>query len=407
MRSLLRIMLCLLIGVGVGAAGALLLDQRDDPEPGRAEPVVAAPTPVPREAPPVPEPQPRPQHQDGVLLAWTAGGLPSGFADAVAALPRVDDLSVVTGELVGLVESDDADGAPVQRLTDGWVVPIDLLGVDPAGYAGFAEEGRARRAIRGLADGEALLGETSAALRDVGVGGHLRFDSGGSVRVAGIVPDQSVAGAEVVVTTATAATLGATTPRFLLLHHRGPRASVEASIRSLAGVPVRTRAPGETPFLRHADAVLPQALIKARFGEFSYRPAGDGPVALDPGWLAANIVEADLPLLGHVRCHRALIPSLRGALLDLEAANLGHLIASYEGCFNARTIAGSTQLSRHAWGAAVDVNFSANPTGVTTAQDPRLVAVFEQWGFGSGDVWLVPDSGHFEYVSPPTWKVVP
>src|SRR4030095_1672006 len=125
----------------------------------------------------------------------------------------------------------------------------------------------ARRAIRGLADGEALLGETSAALRDVGVGGRLRFDSGGSVRVSGIVPDQSVAGAEVVVTTATAATLGATTPRFLLLHHRGPRAPVEASIRSLAGAPVRTRAPGETPFLRHADAVLPQALIKARFGE--------------------------------------------------------------------------------------------------------------------------------------------
>src|SRR4029450_13703494 len=137
---------------------------------------------------------------------------------------------------------------------------------------------------------------------------------------------------------------------------RAPRSPLQPSIRSLAVARVRPRAPGETPFLRHADAVLPQALIKARFGEFSYRPAGEGPGGLDPGWLGANIVEADLPLLGHVRCHRALIPSLRGALLDLEAANLGHLIASFEGCFNARTIAGSTHLPRHAWGAAGGVN---------------------------------------------------
>ncbi|MET0912614.1 MAG: M15 family metallopeptidase, partial [Acidimicrobiales bacterium] len=108
------------------------------------------------------------------------------------------------------------------------------------------------------------------------------------------------------------------------------------------------------------------------------------------------------PVLGPTTCHRTLLPALQGALRDLVAANLAHLVASFEGCYNARTITGSTQLSRHAWGAAVDLNFSSNPTGVGSMQDARLVDIFERWGFGSGDFWLVPDSGHFEYIAPPS-----
>ena len=50
---------------------------------------------------------------------------------------------------------------------------------------------------------------------------------------------------------------------------------------------------------------------------------------------------------------------------------------------------------------AVDLNAGANPTGLASVQDPRLVAVFARWGFTEGSGWLVPDAGHFEYVSPP------
>jgi D-alanyl-D-alanine carboxypeptidase len=406
--GLLRISACLILGLALGGGGALVLDQRDDPASDPAHLVAPTPSvaPGPDRPRPEPDPAPDPGRDGGVLLAWTAGGLPPGYADAVRSVPQVEDVTVVQGGLLGLVGDDGADGAVVQRVTPGWEIPLDVLGVDPTGYRGFAE-GPARRAIGTLAPGEALLGETSARLRGIGVGGRLLMTGNQSVVVAGVVPDVSVAGAEVVVSLPTAADLGITTDRFLLLHHRGPRAPVDAAVRALAGEAVRTRARGETPYLRHADAVLPQALIKARFGEFAYQRSGSGPITIDPAWLAENIVETDLPVLGHVRCHRGLIPALRGAIDDLVAANLGHLIASFEGCFNARTIAGTTQLSRHAWGAAVDLNFSANPTGVNTAQDPRLVSIFEQWGFGSGDLWLVPDSGHFEYISPPTWKVVP
>ena len=43
---------------------------------------------------------------------------------------------------------------------------------------------------------------------------------------------------------------------------------MEAAVRGLVpnGTPVRIRGPGETPFLREGDAVLPQAIVKERFG---------------------------------------------------------------------------------------------------------------------------------------------
>jgi hypothetical protein len=47
---------------------------------------------------------------------------------------------------------------------------------------------------------------------------------------------------------------------------------------------------------------------------------------------------------------------------------------------------------------AVEVNASANPFGRTSRQDPRIVAIFERWGFTWGGSWLIPDGMHFEFV---------
>jgi D-alanyl-D-alanine carboxypeptidase len=92
-----------------------------------------------------------------------------------------------------------------------------------------------------------------------------------------------------------------------------------------------------------------------------------------------------------------------GALTEIERAGLAGLVqqAGYDGCFNPRFVAGSDSVSRHAWGAAFDMGFGSNPTGLESVQDPRLVEIFRRWGFTSGDSWLVPDAGHFEFIGVP------
>ena len=56
-------------------------------------------------------------------------------------------------------------------------------------------------------------------------------------------------------------------------------------------------------------------------------------------------------------------------------------------------------LFRSSW--AVDLNVAGNPTGLASAQDPRLVEVMERWGFTWGGRWLVPDPAHFEWLRSP------
>jgi hypothetical protein len=343
-----------------------------------------------------------------VLLAWsrsgTGRGLDPGLEPAAAAFPGVGATSLVRAGGLELVGSRDMEGGRVDALAPGWAIPLDAVAVDPARHADFVPVAD-RAAIAGLRPGHAVLGRTSAGLRRLAVGGVIELAGGGSVVVSGVAEDASIGGAELAVDVPTGERLGLTTPRYLLVAYGGDRPALEDHLRAALrpGTVVRFRGPGETPYLRHADAVLPQAQIKARFGEFSYQPGSDGGFQQDPGWQAENIVTRRVPILGAVRCHRGVVDALVGALTDIEKAGLAGLVeqAGYDGCFNPRFVAGSDSVSRHAWGAAFDMGFSSNPTGLESVQDPRLVEIFRRWGFTSGDSWLVPDAGHFEFVAPP------
>src|SRR6185503_4910514 len=123
--------------------------------------------------------------------------------------------------------------------------------------------------------------------------------------------------------------------------------------------------------------------IKERFGEFSYRPGAGREFTPDPAWTAGNLATVDLPVLGQVRCNKAVLPALEGALRELVERNLASLLdpAGFQGCWNPRLIAPGAGVSRHAWGVAVDVNWSGNRTGLGSSQDPRLVDVMDRWGF--------------------------
>ena len=323
-----------------------------------------------------------------VLVVWTSGGLPAGLAAEVRSLDGVSLVSEIRSDLVWL----DAG--------DGFVIPVEASAVDDV-YARIAPA-EWTITLDGLRDGAVVLGESSAALRAAEVGDALLV-ADHDLTVVGVLPDPVVGAAEIVTTIDSGLALGVTTPRYLLVTIDGDRTDFERSIREVLpeGIAVRIRAPGETPFLRHGDAVLPQVIVKSGFGEFSLRLDGSGSFDVDSEWIEDNLATVEVPLLGQVTCHVGMLDSLRGAMAEVERSNLGFLVETFDGCYSPRFIGGTRSLSRHAWGVAVDLNYAANPTGQVTVQDPRLVSIMERWGFTWGGNWLVPDAAHFEWVSPP------
>ena len=324
-----------------------------------------------------------------VLLVWTSGGLPAGLAELVGGLPGVASLTVVRGDLITVPGPDG-------------VIPIDALAVE-GDYQEFVPAAD-RAEFDRLGARDAILGTTSATLRRLARGDAVEVGEGVQFTVRAVVPDVVVGGAEMVLSIEAGEALGVVTPRFLLVSIDGERAAVEAAIRGLIrDVPVRVRGPGETPFMRHGDAVLPQSFVKAAFGEFSYSAGSGRGIIPDEQWVAANIVTEEVPILGTVRCHREVVPALRGALQQLVDEGVARVVdvAGFAGCYEPRLIAPGAGLSRHSWGIALDINYSENQKGVGSSQDPRLVEVMERWGFGWGGRWLIPDPAHFEWIRPP------
>ncbi len=419
MRRGFAYLIAAVAGVAAGAALGFAFGGEAEPPPVTVpSAVLAGDLPVPSTRPPPPEtslvtaataPDPpsssttsvAPVATDQVLLVWTPGRLPEGFAAEVGALPGVIAATVVRGDQAELVAWTDAAGAELGRAPDGFAYPVEIGAFDPATYEPFVAP-EVGALLADLEPGQALLGETSARLRGLGAGGALVLAGGTVLEVAGVVDDVAIGGVEVAVKTDDPP--GVDPERYLLVRYGTDRVALEGRIRALlpAGTSARLRGPGETPVFRHGDAVLPQAQIKERFGEWAYRATSDG-FEQDPGWVAEHIVTAEVPILGTVRCHRNLVPALAGALAELEQRNLAFLVdpEGFRGCWNPRFIAGRRDPSRHAWGAAVDLNFGTSATGLESAQDPRLLEVMEQWGFTSGHDWLIPDPGHFEYVRPP------
>ena len=133
-------------------------------------------------------------------------------------------------------------------------------------------------------------------------------------------------------------------------------------------------------------------------GVFTYTPLPDGRIAPDPGWVRSHIVTEPVPILGSVTCNKYLMPQLRAALQEVVTAGLSAEIHpdEYAGCYYPRFIAGSTKLSNHSYGLALDFNVPGNLRGTVGEMDRRVVAIFKRWGFAWGGDWSYTDPMHFE-----------
>jgi hypothetical protein len=344
--------------------------------------------------PPVAEPEPEPA-VDPTTVAFSAhGDLPADLAARVDADPSLLAATLVHGDTLGLFATWDASGTPVDELPPGWRFPVEVLAVEPAGYAavlGVSE-------VATLAPDEALLSESSATVRRLGVGGRLRFVDGTEVTVAGVLPDELLGAGEVVVTTASP--LAPTRPRYLLATRADPDDDrVLERYREVGDTGLVAVHGAEVPVLRHAADVMAPVRLKRAFGEFALT---DGPgrwVQQGATWLRAAYREQEVPIIGLLECHEAMFAPLTAALQDLVDRDLAHLVdpEDSDGCWAPRVQAGTT-LSSHAWGIAIDINVQGNHYGATPTMPDEVVETFARHGFVWGGDWLIPDGMHFELV---------
>ena len=133
-------------------------------------------------------------------------------------------------------------------------------------------------------------------------------------------------------------------------------------------------------------------------GVFTYRPIGGGRIAPDPAWVRTHISTQSVPILGDVTCNNAIFPELRAALEEIVTAGLADEIKreQYAGCYYPRFIAGSTSLSNHSFGTALDLNVPGNLRGTVGEMDRVVVSIFKKWGFAWGGDWRYTDPMHFE-----------
>ena len=143
--------------------------------------------------------------------------------------------------------------------------------------------------------------------------------------------------------------------------------------------------------------VLPTALVKEIFGDFQIKERDGVWITTEPEWREENIQNKRMPILGITRCHRLMWEPLEGALNQILEEGLEEYLSIEEwrssgGCYAPRRInrfdAGGS-ISRHAWGIAIDIN-------TKSGYPPRVVEIFNDWGFAWGGTWTSPDEMHFE-----------
>ena len=342
-------------------------------------------------------------------LAWMPGGFPESFRSRIGSADGIAKDVVVEGDTLWMTESHDDTGALVDRPPPPYEIPIDTFAVDPGEYAPFLPADERDAIVRALRDGKAVVGESSAKLRRIGVGGSMSFGSA-TVTVGAIAPDDAVGWSELLVNRDVGKQLGIEHERYLLAFADDTMTlrRFTDDVRALipGDSPLRTVEPGETRYVRVASGVNPPVVFKEVFGEFDAYPRNEDPVYLnmDPAWYHSHIQTRTVPIFHDpVTCNGALFPMLIGALKDVQAAGLAGEIHTYSGCYAPRTVARSPTAppSNHAYGAAIDINAPENPFGGTPTMDPRIVRIFERWGFVWGGRFLIPDGMHFEYGSPP------
>ena len=280
-----------------------------------------------------------------------------------------------------------------------------VAAVDPAQYRRFTEHESATLQDQWdrVAGGELAMSPQLKERLPVDDEGYLRVGASEEdplIHVGAYAPQ--IPTVDLVINAAWGEELGMTGPNALLV-------SAGKSTPQALSKPIKRLARGEVPQNLDIASRLgldPTIVQSATFfgtfadavGVFRYSVLDGGRIAPDPGWVQSHITTEVVPILGEVTCNKHMIPQLRGALADVVRADLEDEIHpdEYAGCYYPRFIAGSTTLSNHAFGLALDLNVPGNQRGTVGEMHRGVVDIFKRWGFGWGGDWGYTDPMHFE-----------
>ena len=280
---------------------------------------------------------------------------------------------------------------------------VSAVAVDPSTFRRFTAQGTAEATPVWLsvARGEAVVSHALAKNLKMKLGGDTTVGAlkgkAAKMRV-GAFATTGIPGTDLVVDDATGQELGLSKATgMLLLAGKGTDpVTLAGQVRAITGKG------GEvdllTPPAANPVAFLTGSRAAKAFGAFSYRYFPDGTIQPDDRWVQENIVTASVPIFGRVTCHRLMVPQLRGALAEVQAAGLAGTLKTYDGCYVPRFIERNPErsISLHTWGIAIDLDASTNYRGIRGTMDPKVVQIFKRWGFRWGGDWTYTDPMHFE-----------
>lgn len=371
-----------------------------------------------------PAPASEPSGDGGVEAATTGSLAPAAGSDSEGAptrAPAVPDTVEVTRPDV-VVRSGpmsptaalsvlDLDGIDAVSALSGFQADlrgsegsriVDVVAVDGDTFRPLTPEVTAQTAAvwQRLAEGDVLVRHDVAHDLGLELGGEvvLAGPSGTrTVRIGAFASNGAPPLADIVVPWGLGADLGAPGVNTLLVAADDGADPEALGARVAAAVGAGDVEVLAAPVEREARVVATGSL---RLEPFSYTDLGDGMIVIDPAWVREWIVVVDLPRVGRTRVHRLMAPQLLAALGQLEQEGLlDHLRPDqFGGAWVPRHIDWNPAkpLSMHAWGLAVDFNTHDNWLGETPTMHPRVVEVFESWGFEWGGRWSRPDGMHFQ-----------
>jgi D-alanyl-D-alanine carboxypeptidase len=334
---------------------------------------------------------PRPDDAVAAYLAYRESPFTSEDRAAIEQLERVNVVATASIKEVPVSAGENAVRARVAA-----VDPVEFRSVAPAPSRDAAF------VWAEMSAGEAIA--TFATADTLGLEDSNRLRIGSQELKVGAYADNGVPNiGDVLVNEAVGRRLGLGEPQWLVVGIP-PGSDFEATgkalDRALPDADIVGLLP-TTPEVLEPDAPeVVGSVTGSLIGTMSFRVLDDGFIKPDKQWVAENIATATVPLIGEVTCHRLMIPQLSAALAEIEQQGLAQLIRpdDYGGCYVPRFIDRdpSLPLSMHAFGLAVDINVSTNLLGTKGDQDPRVVEIFEKWGFSWGGRWDRPDPMHFE-----------